>query len=227
MPILEIIGWFGSALLVVSLLQTRVMRLRVLNTAASAVLVGYNAALGVWPMVAMNVVLVGINLSVIWRMLRQRHDARAYDVVPVGTGEALLARLLERHAADVARFNPGLVDPLGQAEHAFLVTSGDEVVGLVLSRAGDRPDEQQVVLDYVLPAYRDFTPGEFVFRADGPFAQMGARRVVASPGMTASTAYLAAVGFRREGERQVLDLPGTDAPGTDAPGSGAPAQAEA
>ena len=39
MPILEIIGWSGSALLVISLLQTRVMRLRVLNSAASAVLV--------------------------------------------------------------------------------------------------------------------------------------------------------------------------------------------
>lgn len=206
MPILEIIGWFGSALLVVSLLQTRVMRLRVLNSAASAVLVGYNAALGVWPMVAMNVVLVGINLTVIWRMVRQRHDARAYDVVRVGVGEAFLARLIERHAGDIARFNGASDALLAQAEHAFLVTSGDEVVGVVLSRTGAAADEQQVVLDYVLPPYRDFTPGEFVFRTDGPFAQMGARRVVASQAMTASSAYLAAVGFRADGARQVLEL---------------------
>lgn len=206
MPILEIIGWFGSALLVVSLLQTRVMRLRVLNSAASAVLVGYNAALGVWPMVAMNVVLVAINLTVIWRMVRHRHDARAYDVVRVGVGEPFLARLLERHAGDIAEFNPAWDGLLAQAEHAFLVTSGDEVVGVVLARAGDTPDEQQVVLDYVLPPYRDFTPGEFVFRADGPFAQMGARRVIASDAMTSSSAYLTAVGFRPEGGRQVLHL---------------------
>ena len=206
MPVLEIIGWSGSALLVISLLQTRVMRLRVLNSAASAVLVGYNAALAVWPMVAMNVVLVAINLTVIWRMVRQRHDARAYDVVRVGVDEAFLARLLRRHAEDVGRFNPPAEDLLAQAEHAFLVTSGDEVVGVVLSRAGDAPDEQQVVLDYVLPPYRDFTPGEFVFAADGPFAQMGARRVVASPAMAASSAYLAAVGFETDGDRRVLRL---------------------
>jgi hypothetical protein len=216
-PLLEIIGWFGSALLVVSLLQTRVMRLRVLNSAASAVLVGYNAALGVWPMVAMNVVLVGINLSVIWRMLRQRHDARAYDVVRVGVGEPFLARLLARHAEDIARFNPAPEALSAQAEHAFLVTSGDEVVGVVLSRAGEAPDEQQVVLDYVLPPYRDFTPGEFVFRADGPFAQMGARRVVASHAMTASAAYLAAVGFRPDGDRQVLRLGDAPSPAGSAP----------
>ena len=221
MPILEIIGWFGSALLVVSLLQTRVMRLRVLNSAASAVLVGYNAALGVWPMVAMNVVLVAINLTVIWRMVRQRHDARAYDVVRVGVDEPFLARLLQRHAVDITRFNPAPDALLALAEHAFLVTSGDEVVGVVLSRAGDTPDEQQVLLDYVLPPYRDFTPGEFVFRPDGPFAQIGARRVVASHAMTASSAYLAAVGFAPDGDRQVLHLgvpSSSPAPGT-APGA--------
>lgn len=219
MPLLEIIGWSGSALLVISLLQTRVMRLRVLNSAASTVLVGYNAALGVWPMVAMNVVLVAINLSVIWRMVRQRHDARAYDVVRVGVGEPFLAGLLRRHAADVARFNPAAGEVLEQAEHAFLVTSGDEVVGVVLSRAGQAPDEQQVVLDYVLPPYRDFTPGEFVFRPDGPFAQMGARRVVASQAMTASAAYLAAVGFRSDGARQVLDLGGASPTQAHSPGA--------
>jgi hypothetical protein len=211
MPILEIIGWFGSVLLVVSLLQTRVMRLRVLNSAASAVLVGYNAALGVWPMVAMNAVLVVINVTVIVKMLRRRHDARAYDVVRVGVAEPFLAHLLARHADDIARFNSAPAELLGQAEHAFLVTSGDEVVGVVLSRAGEQPDEQQVVLDYVLPPYRDFTPGEFVFRTDGPFAQMGARRVVASPAMTAASAYLAAVGFAPEGDRHVLRLGAADA----------------
>jgi len=205
-PLLEIIGWSGSALLVVSLLQTRVMRLRVLNSAASAVLVGYNAALQVWPMVAMNVVLVAINLVVIWRMVRHRHDARAYDVVRVGVGEPFLAHLLARHAADITEFNPPPDALLAEAEHAFLVTSGDEVVGVVLSRVGVAPEEQQVVLDYVLPDYRDFTPGEFVFRPDGPFAQMGAARVVASPAMTASERYLAAVGFAPDGDRRVLRL---------------------
>src|SRR5665647_3284397 len=166
------------------------MRFRVLNAVASAVLIGYNLAIQVWPMVGLNVVLVGINVGVIWGLLRKRHDARAYDVVALGVKEPFLARLLP------------------EAEHAFLVSSGDELVGVVLARAGDTPDEQQVVLDYVLPPYRDFTPGEFVFRPDGPFAQMGARRVVASPAMAASERYLEAVGFLPDGARQVLDLAG-------------------
>ena len=203
---LEIVGWFGSALLVVSLLQTRVMRFRVLNAAASAVLIGYNLAIQVWPMVGLNVVLVGINAWVVWGLLRRRHDARAYDVAALGVDEPFLANLLARHAADIAAYDRGSGSALAEATHAFVVTAGDDLVGVVLSREGAAPDEQQVVLDYVLPPYRDFTPGEFVYRPDGPFARMGARRVVASPGMMRSEKYLSAVGFRREGDRWVLEM---------------------
>ena len=208
MPLLEVVGWVGSAILVVSLLQTRVMRFRVLNAVASAVLVGYNLAIGVWPMVGLNVVLVGINVVIIWGLLRRRHDARAYVVVPIGVREPYLAHVVARHAADIVEFNPDPEGLLDRAENAFLVTSGDQLVGLVLSRAGDDPAEQQVLLDYVLPPYRDFTPGEFVFRPDGPFADLGAERVVASPAMAASERYLAAVGFTHDGDRRVLHLTG-------------------
>lgn len=208
MPLVEAVGWLGSAILVTSLLQTRVMRFRVLNTISCVVLVGYNAVVGVWPMVAMNVVLVGINLWVMARLVRERHDARAYDAVPMGVDEPFVRRLLERHRRDIATFNPDLPadGPLQAAEHAFLVTTGDQVVGVVLARSGDEPGEQHVVLDYVLPPYRDFTPGEFVFRPDGPFAELGTRTVVASPGMTSSERYLDTVGFVREGDRRVLHL---------------------
>lgn len=207
---LEVVGWAGSAVLVVSLLQTRLMRLRVLNSIACVVLVGYNAALGVWPMVAMNVVLVAINLWAIVRLLHGRHDARVYDAVPIDTGAPLLHHLLDRHAEDVGRFNPSLSaaggDLAALADHAFLVSTGDQVVGVVLSIDGRTPDEQQVLLDYVLPAYRDFTPGEFVFRPGGPFTALGTRLVVASPGMAAAEKYLRAVGFVPRDGRLVLEL---------------------
>ena len=51
---LDLFGWAGSALLIVSLLQARVLRFRVLNLVAGLMLVLFNACIGVWPMVAMN-----------------------------------------------------------------------------------------------------------------------------------------------------------------------------
>lgn len=156
---LDLIGWIGSALLVWSLLQARVLRLRALNLVGCLVLIGYNAALAVWPMVGLNVVLTVINVWYLRKMLATRHDEQTYQVVEVGVDDQFLAHTLRVHAADIARFNPGFRWGGHAARRsAFLVVRADEVVGVVLSHAeGD--DVAQVDLDYVTQRFRDFTPG--------------------------------------------------------------------
>jgi hypothetical protein len=203
---LDILGWVGSALLVYSVLQTRILRLRLFNCAASVLLVIFNAAIAVWPMVALNVALTAINGFYIVRLLRTRHDSRSYDVVEVLPAEGYLRHLLDRLDADIQRFNPGFsIRDAGGAEIGFLILTGAETVGIVLARdAGG--GSAQVTLDYVLPKYRDFTPGEFVYRRGGPFAAQGYRRVIAPPRMLHAEHYLTSVGFRREGDAIVLDL---------------------
>src|SRR5690242_10602176 len=71
---LEVVGWLGSALLVWSLLQVRILRLRALNLAGCLVLIGYNGVLHVWPMVGLNVVLAAINVWYLARLQTTRHD---------------------------------------------------------------------------------------------------------------------------------------------------------
>ena len=89
---LDALGWAGSALLVFSLAQARVLRFRVLNLAACLILVVFNWLLGIWPMVAMNVVLSGINLWFIRKLLTTRHDAATYEVLEVGPNDEYLRR---------------------------------------------------------------------------------------------------------------------------------------
>jgi hypothetical protein len=202
---LDLIGWTGSALLVWSLLQARILRLRALNLVGCVVLIGYNAALAVWPMVGLNVVLAVINVWYLRRMLATRHDEQTYQVVEVGVDDQFLAHTLRVHATDIARFNPGFHWGGHTARRsAFLVVRADEVVGVVLSHAeGD--DTAQVDLDYVTPPFRDFTPGEFVYRRSSLFTDRGFRRVVSPPGMVAP--YYHRLGFRAEDDAYVLDLP--------------------
>jgi hypothetical protein len=217
------LGWGGSALLIYSLLQTRVLRFRLLNLAAAVVLVIYNALVAVWPMVGMNVVIVAINLVQIARMLRTRHDDRHYDVVPIGTGEPYLRHVLAEHRADIERFNPPQALVPDAAGSAFLVLHRGETVGVVLARPVG-PGTAQVDLDYVLPRFRDFTPGEFVYRSDGVFAAAGVRRLLAPPRMREAAGYLARVGFRPDPDdtrRLVLDLPGPASPAATAGQPGA------
>lgn len=202
---LEAVGWAGSALLVFSLLQARVLRFRTLNTLACVVLVFYNAAVGVWPMVGMNAVLTVINLWFIVKLVRERHDEAVFEVLGVGTTDDYLAHVLRVHGADIARYQPGFTADRARvdADLAFIVVRGDETVGVVLVRRDG--DVARVTLDYVTPRYRDFTPGEFVWRRSGVLNGLGFRRVVTPPDMVA--AYYGRLGFRPDGASYVLDLP--------------------
>jgi hypothetical protein len=197
----DALGWFGSALLVFSLLQARILRLRVLNTVACVILTAFNAILGVWPMVAMNIALAGINLFFIIRLLRERHDEKAYTVLEVEEDDTYLQHFLDVHGADIARYFPHFREGSGRV--AYLVQHGDETVGATVVRdAGD--GTAQVELDYVTRRFRDFTPGEFVFRRSGLLRDRGFRRVLTPPGMVEP--YYAQLGFTKADDRFAFDL---------------------
>lgn len=198
----EVVGWTGSTILVISLLQARVLRLRLINLIGSAVLLTYNAIVEVWPMVGLNAVLCLINIVYLWRMLRARHDSTAYTVLEVEPDDRYLEHVLQVHGPDIARYNPQFAGVSSQ-EDAYLVVLGDETVGVVLTRdAGEGTAE--IVLDYVTPRHRDFSPGEFVFRESGLFARRGYRRVLSPAGMRSP--YYQRIGFRPEGDRWALEV---------------------
>jgi hypothetical protein len=203
MPWLDILGWGGSALLVFSLLQSRVLRFRVLNTLACLALLVFNALIEVWPMVGMNLVLTAINLYFIVRLLREQHDEAVFGVIEVGTDEAFLRHLLATHAADIAKFQPDLAwDPVAPGGRAFVVVKGDEAVGVVLLEV--EGTDALVRLDYVTPRYRDFSPGEFVWRRSDTLRGLGVTRVVTPAGMVG--AYYDRLGFHADGPSYVLEL---------------------
>jgi hypothetical protein len=174
----DVLGWGGSGLLVASLLQVRVLRFRTLNTVASVVLAFFNLVIGVWPQVAMNAALAGINVWFIAKLLGERHD-------------------------EIVAFQPDFRwEPESETDSAFIILKGDETVGVVV--LGREGDVARIRLDYVTPKYRDCTPGEFLWRRSGLLSSLGIRRVVTSPKMVG--AYYDQIGFRNNGHEYVLDV---------------------
>ena len=200
---LDLFGWAGSALLIISLLQTRVLRFRILNLAACLSLVAFNALVEVWPMVGMNVATSLINLWFIVAMVRTRHDEATFQVLQVSPQDAYLHHFLSVHATDIARFHPAY-DGVEGDDLAFCVLKGDETVGVVLIRR--EGDVARVQLDYVTPRFRDFSPGEFVWRRAPRLRERGFRRVVTPPGMVGAYYDRLDQDFRREGSSYVLEL---------------------
>ena len=201
---LEIVGWIGSILVVWSLTLGRVLRFRWMNLTGSLIAAIYNGIIEVWPFMAMNAIIVLINIYWLTRLYRERHDAAVYEVVPVAPADGYLQRVLSVHAADIRGTYPD-VDParLSQGDrHAWLVVRGDETVGVTVVR-DDGNGEGVVELDWVSPRFRDFTPGEFVHRRSGVFEGLGLERVVVENPAKHARDYLTKVGFRPDGDRWV------------------------
>lgn len=202
----EVVGWAGSVLLIVSLLQTRLLRLRVLNTVAAAVLVLYNSVINVWPMVAMNIAIIGINLVQIAR-LRSAGKPNGYTLLEVDPQDEYLRHLLRVYEADIREFYPGFVfDPAAPHTGVFLILREDEAAGVVLLSDSHDPTVARLELDYVTPKYRDFSPGEYVFDHSGWFADRGYDTVIAPGGLRPDDPYLRRMGFQRRGEEWVRQV---------------------
>ena len=82
-----VIGWLGSGLVVLSLIQQDIRRLRQVNLAASIALGIFNVALGISSMIALNAVLAGVNG---YHLLMKRGATR--HSVPTQPGRSTTAR---------------------------------------------------------------------------------------------------------------------------------------
>ena len=204
---LEVGGWAGSILVVLSLTQARVLRFRWLNLAGSAIATAYNAIVGIWPFVAMNGAICLINIYWLYRLNRERHSPTAYDVVTVAPDDAYLRHLLRFNADDMAQCAPNFSPESVDADClVFLVVRGDETVGVVCLRPTGTTGEALVLLDWVNARFRDFTPGEFVYRQSGIFAAHHLTNLKAVNPPPKQQAYFQRMGFQPTPDGWCLEL---------------------
>ena len=69
---LEIFGYIGSGLILLSMMMTSVEKLRWFNISGSVISIIYGAICGTWPVVLLNVGTISINLAQILRLRRQK-----------------------------------------------------------------------------------------------------------------------------------------------------------
>lgn len=129
-----IFGWIGSAVVVFSLLQTRMLWLRVFNLVGCVLAVIYNTPLGIWPSVGLNAAISAINIVQLIRLRRERTaPVEAPLVVETAADDAVVSALLGARRAEVEeRAGRELEALLGDAVGARLSFAGDRVAGCAL-----------------------------------------------------------------------------------------------
>ena len=199
----EVVGYVASALVVLSLAMTSVVRLRMISLVGSVAFVVYGVLIDSAPIVLTNIAIAIIN---VWFLRNELGGHRTLGATEVPVDAPFLVDFLQYHLADIRRFQPSFEIP----------RPGDDLVAMLLMRDGlpagawiGRHDgsDMHVLLDHVTKPYRDSQLSTWLYgKGAGVFRRLGVARLVTAPGAEAHRTYLERMGFRRDGDRYVLDL---------------------
>ena len=76
--VIEMIGYFSSLLVVVSMLMSSVIKLRVINSIGSGIFAVYALIIHSYPTAMMNICLVAINIYNLVRLSKKRTELRPH-----------------------------------------------------------------------------------------------------------------------------------------------------
>lgn len=197
----ELIGYIGSALVLVSMLMTSVVRLRIINLTGSAIFAAYALMIRSYPTAVMNICLMGINIYHLVRLLKEQ---KHYDLIETDLRDGYVAYLLDKYADDIRTWFPAFTAEGIAPDVACLVCCDSNPAGLFLGRrTGDGAVE--VLLDYAMPVYRDTSVGRYLY---GRLAKQGCTALVFRGDAPGHTAYMEKVGYVKAADgAYVLKLP--------------------
>ncbi len=189
----ELVGYLGSALIVLSLTRTSILQLRLVGLAGSFTFFVYGFLIRAYPIVIVNLVIVMVHLFFLRQLLSKTTEF--FTTLELNADSRYLGHFLRFHASDIENHQPGFVyEPRDDQVRAFILR--DMVpAGLFIGRACI-DDSVEVELDYVVPQYRDFKVAEFLYSdRSGLFADKGRRRIWARPGSGDHVRYFGRLGF--------------------------------
>jgi hypothetical protein len=189
MELIEIVGYAGSVLVAISLMMSAIVKLRVINLIGSLTFSIYGFIIGALPVGFLNGFIVLVNLYYLYEIFSTKEF---FKILEVRYNDEYLKYFLEFHIDDIRKFNPGFVfDPAGTWKSQFVLRNSVPA-GLVCM---EQKDEHSIYikLDYVIPGYRDFKTGKYVFNKI--FSETGIKKIYADPGNKIHTDYLKKMGF--------------------------------
>lgn len=204
MNAIQILGYAASLIVFISLMMKSLAKLRVLNAAGSLLFVVFALATDSLPTAFLNLGIVVIDVFYFIRMTRVKDN---FEIMTVQKDNEIVRRFY--------RINKKELDALfGEAsfvksEKIALFFRNDDIAGLlayssvVLPQSDSSVPESaaEILIDFVVPKYRDFAVGRHFFVKDVSFwKEQGYSCLLSSVPDKRHIPYLERLGFERQND---------------------------
>jgi hypothetical protein len=191
----EWIGYAASVLIAVSLLMSIIWRLRWINMAGALLFALYGLAIHSTPITVVNTFIAVIDAAYIVKMIRQRDY---FKLLPISSPHnPYYLYFLNYYESDIHKFYPDFKQDDSESRYRLFILRNLLPVGLfIYEREGEIA---HVVLDYVIPDYRDLKNAHYLYNEGLTYLRrQGLSTIRASAVPATYTRYLVKAGFEKK-----------------------------
>ena len=189
---IELLGYLASILVAISLTMRSVLKLRLINLAGATFFAIYGWLIAAYPIMAVNAFIVLINLYYLREMFTKQEY---FSPLEVNINSDYLRRFLQFYTAEIEQFNPNFAFTPQPTTEVFFVLRDMVPAGLFIATP-QADNTLHIELDFVIPGYRDYKIGQYIYQQMATnFQTKGYRTLVSPPGNETHAAYLHRMGF--------------------------------
>lgn len=194
---LEYLGYVASLIVLVSLLMSSLKKLRWINLIGATLFGIYGFMIGSIPTGMMN---LGIVIIDIYYLVKMYNSKDFFQVLPIEDNSEYLDEFMRFYGKDIESYMKLPDLDIKTVETKFYILRNMNTAGIFIA---DKYDEStlEIKLDYVVPMYRDFKIGLFVFNSQREaFLEKGFTKFIVNTTNDAHIKYVKKMGFVQEGD---------------------------
>ncbi|NVO01238.1 MAG: hypothetical protein HXX09_00910 [Bacteroidetes bacterium] len=191
--LLQWIGYAASITIALSMMMNSIVKFRWINMAGALTFSIYGFFINAIPVGILNGVIVVVD---IYYLVIVYSKKEIFEILEIKSESEYLIRFIEFYNPEIQKFFPGFKYHHDLNTVSFFILRNMSIVGLFLAHRED-DNVLKVGLDFVVPEYRDFKNGKFVyFRLRKNFIMDGFTKVKAESNNGKYIKYLKKLGFK-------------------------------
>lgn len=195
MDILQWVGYAASAVIAVSMMMNSIVKFRWINVVGASTFAVYGFLIGAIPVSILNGIIVAVD---VYYLITIYSKKEFFEILEIRAASDYVTRFAEFHNEEIQKICPGFVYHRDKNTVSFFILRDMAVAGLFLAHREDG-NVLNVGLDFVVPEYRDFKNGKYIYsRLNKDFIKAGYTKVIADGTNPKYVKYLKKLGFTKD-----------------------------
>lgn len=198
---LEWLGYLASLIVLISLLMSSIIKLRWINLVGSSLFSLYGFLLGALPVGLMNLGIAFINIYYLVKIYNYSAKKEYFKILSIERDSEYLKHFLDFYKEGIEKYADPHKLKATTYEVSFYILRNMVPAGVFLGSKHDDENTLKVELDFVIPEYRDFKVGSFVYEdSKDQFLDKGYNRLISYSSNGEHIDYLRKMGFEEKEE---------------------------